>query len=212
MTATQAAALAGVMLLGAMSPGPDFALVLRNTLTGGRLSGLACAAGVGIGVLGWALAAALGVAGMLAASATAFAIVKFAGAAYLIVLGLRALISAVRRGSGPSGGPAELASPRVEVPLRTAFTQGLLTNLLNPKAAVFFVALMPQFLPTDVTVARVLELCLITTSVTTGWFSLLAVAVAAIGHVLTRPRVRRTVDTATGTLLIGLGLRVATSP
>lgn len=212
MSVTDAAALAGVILLGAMSPGPDFALVLRTTLAGGRWAGFACALGIALGVLGWALAAALGVAGMLAASATAFTIVKLAGAAYLIFLGVRALVGAFVTGRTEPGGEGAPPVPAAEVRLRSAFGQGLLTNLLNPKAAVFFVALLPQFMPAEVGVVSLAELCLITSLVTLGWFCLLATGVSAMGYLLTRRPVRRAIDVATGTVLVGLGLRVATSP
>lgn len=215
MSVTDAAALAGVILLGAMSPGPDFALVLRTTLAGGRWAGFACALGVALGVLGWALAAALGVAGMLAASATAFAVVKLAGAAYLIFLGVRAVIGAFvtgRSGRTEPGAEGAPPAPAADVRRRSAFGQGLLTNLLNPKAAVFFVALLPQFMPAEVGVVSLVELCLITSLVTLGWFCLLATGVSAVGYLLTRRPVRRAIDVATGTVLVGLGLRVATSP
>ena len=196
--------LAGVMLMGAMSPGPDFALVVRNSLMAGRTSGVFCALGIGVGVLVWAVAAAVGVAGLLAASATLFAIVKLCGAAYLIYLGVRALLSAASKKSGEPERETGTAPGR-----RSAFVQGLVTNLFNPKTAVFFVALLPQFLPAEATVLSVVELCLVTATVTVSWFTILAVSVGTLRTALVRPRVRRVIDAVTGTFLVGLGVRIA---
>src|ERR671930_1061406 len=93
----QVLALSGVILLGAMAPGPDFVIVTRSAALSGRRAGMACAAGIGAGVFAWSAVTAAGVAGLLAASAVAFTIVKLAGAAYLMLLGIRALLAA-RRG------------------------------------------------------------------------------------------------------------------
>src|SRR5262245_20801019 len=141
MSTTQVLALSGVILLGAMSPGPDFVIVTRSAALSGRRAGMACAAGIGAGVFVWSAVTAAGVAGLLAASAVAFTVVKLAGAAYLMLLGIRALLAA-RRGEYSESGAAR---PNLTSPWR-AFRQGLLTNLLNPKVAVFFIALVPQFL------------------------------------------------------------------
>lgn len=196
--------LAGVMLVGAMSPGPDFVLVVRNSMTAGKTTGVFCAMGIGVGVLGWAVAAAVGVAGLLAASATLFSFVKLCGAAYLIYLGIKALLSAASRTTGE----LELTAGAV-MTRRSAFIQGLVTNLLNPKTAVFFVALLPQFLPRETTVVSVVELCVLTGTVTVAWFMILAVAVGSLRGALVRPRVRRVIDALTGTFLVGLGARIA---
>jgi threonine/homoserine/homoserine lactone efflux protein len=196
--------LAGVMLMGAMSPGPDFVLVVLNSLSAGRTSGMFCAMGIGVGILVWAVAAAVGVAGLLAASATLFSLVKLFGAAYLIYLGVRALLSAASKrvvGLEPEAGAA--------LGRRSAFLQGLVTNLLNPKTAVFFVALLPQFLPREATVLSVVELCLLTATVTVSWFTILAVSVGTLRSALVRPRIRRVIDAVTGTFLVGLGARIA---
>ena len=91
--------LGGVILVGAMSPGPDFVLVVRNSLAAGKTGGVFCAFGVGAGVVVWAAAAAVGVAGLLAASAPLFSFVKLCGAAYLVYLGVRALLSAASTSS-----------------------------------------------------------------------------------------------------------------
>lgn len=205
MADTATWALAGVVLLGAMSPGPDFVLVVRNSLASGRTVGLANALGIGAGVLVWAIAAVGGLAGLLATSTVAFTLVKYCGAAYLIYLGLRSLHSAM------AGDPRPSPDAAAHVSRRAAFTQGLTTNLLNPKTAAFFVALLPQFLPSTTDGPAALYTCLVITTVTTGWFALVASAAGGLRSGLSRPRVRRTVDAAAGALLVALGLRIATS-
>jgi threonine/homoserine/homoserine lactone efflux protein len=92
---------------------------------------------------------------------------------------------------------------------RSAFLQGLVTNLLNPKTAVFFVALLPQFVPRETTVLSVVELCLLTATVTVSWFTVLAIAVGSLRSALVRPSVRRVIDSVTGMFLVGLGARIA---
>lgn len=204
LSTTQVLALAGVMLLGSMSPGPDFVVVIRNAAISGRRAGITSAVGVALGVFAWALITAVGVAGLLAASAIAYTIVKLVGAAYLAYLGVRALLAA-RRGDyhlDADTGPKAHG-------LRVAFRQGLLNNLFNPKAAVFFIALVPQFLPDDPTPLSSVELGLICTVVSLAWFTVLAVGIGALRHVFTRRRVRRAIDAAMGTLMVGLGIRIA---
>ncbi|GAA1524046.1 LysE family translocator [Actinomadura kijaniata] len=204
MTFAQVVAFAGVMLLGALAPGPDFAVVVRQAATGGRRAGMAAAAGIAAGVFVWAATAALGVAALLAASATAYTVVKVAGAAYLLYLGVRSLLAA-RRGGGVE--PAAEGGRRASA--WAGFRQGLLTNVLNPKAAAFFVALMPQFLGDDPRVGGTLVLSAVATLVAGAWFLVVANVVGALRQVFSRERVRRTIDGVTGAALIGLGVRMA---
>ncbi len=198
------AALSGVILLGAMSPGPDFVIVTRSAAMSGRRAGMACAAGIGAGVFAWSAVTAAGVAGLLAASAVAFTAVKLAGAAYLMLLGIRALLAA-RRGEYQDLGPRR---PDATSPLR-AFRQGLLTNLLNPKVAVFFIALVPQFLPAAPTVLDTVVLGAVAAVISVLWFCVVANVVGALRRLFARVRVRRVIDTVMGGLLIGLGVRIA---
>ncbi|WP_308042393.1 LysE family translocator [Micromonospora sp. PLK6-60] len=207
MTAATIVAFAGLMALGALSPGPDFAIVVRHAVASGRRRGMATAAGVAAGVFVWVLAAATGVAALLAASATAFTVVKLVGAGYLAYLGIRALRAAARGGDVVA---AEDAGPR-RVGTAAAFRQGLLCNVLNPKAAVFFVALMPQLLGTGATVVDGLLLAVTGASVALLWFVGVANVVAALRRLLRRPAVRRAIDAATGVALLGLGVRLATT-
>jgi threonine/homoserine/homoserine lactone efflux protein len=205
---TQALGLAGVILLAAMSPGPDFVIMLRNVLSGGRRAGMACAAGIASGVLAWAVVTSIGIAGLLAASAVAFTVVKLVGAAYLVLLGVQALLAARR------GGYEQAEEPKVEQARRSAFTayrQGLITNLFNPKVAVFFVALWPQFLPHEATATDTAILTVVAGMTSLVWFIVLANVVTALRGFLTASKVRRTIDAVMGTLLVGIGVRIAIS-
>jgi threonine/homoserine/homoserine lactone efflux protein len=139
-------AFVGTCVVMIVTPGPDTALVIRNALRGGRPGGVGTAAGVVCGQACWTLATCVGVAALLRASQPAFTAVRLAGAAYLVVLGVAALRDAVRgTGDGPpsgavAGGASGLA------PL-VAVRQGMVSNLGNPKSAVFFLSLLPQFVP-----------------------------------------------------------------
>lgn len=205
MTVTHLLAFAGIVLVAAMAPGPDFAIVVRQSVASGVRSGMAAAIGVGAGVFVWAVSAAIGVAALLSASALAFTIVKVVGAAYLLYLGVQALRSAARRVD--STGPTDDAG-RPEA-IWTSFRQGLVTNVLNPKAAAFFVALMPQFVGDDSAYGATLLLAGVAGATAIGWFCVLANLVGALRRVLTRPRVRRAIDAVTGTALVALGIRLA---
>ncbi|GAB1511882.1 LysE family translocator [Actinophytocola sp. KF-1] len=208
MTVTQALALAGVILLAAMSPGPDFVIMLRSVLSGGRRAGMACGAGIASGVLVWAVVTSVGIAGVLAASAVAFTVVKLVGAAYLVLLGVQSLLAARR------GGYEQTKEPAAEQTRRSAFVayrQGLLTNIFNPKVAVFFLALWPQFLPHDATVADTSILAAVAAGTSLVWFTVLSNVVTALRRFLTASKVRRTIDAVMGTLLVGIGVRIAIS-
>jgi threonine/homoserine/homoserine lactone efflux protein len=202
---TQALTLAGVILLGAMAPGPDFLVVLRSVLSGGRRAGMACAAGIACGLLGWAGITSVGIAGLLATSAVAFTTVKLAGAAYLVYLGIRALLTARR------GGYTEAPEPAKAKSAGGAFAAGLLTNLLNPKVAVFFLALWPQLLPAHASVLDTATLAGVAAGTALLWFLVLANVVTVLRRFLTAAKVRRTIDAVTGTLLVGIGVRIAVS-
>jgi threonine/homoserine/homoserine lactone efflux protein len=136
------------------------------------------------------------VAALLVASEPAFVAVKLAGAAYLIYLGARSLLAAVRRAT------ATHARSQSGSELR----QGLLSNLGNPKMAIFFSSLLPQF---GHSFAALLALGLLFCALTLTWLSLYAIAVARAGDVLRRPPIRRTIDAVTGTALVALGVRLA---
>jgi threonine/homoserine/homoserine lactone efflux protein len=191
-------AFLGVSAVVIVTPGQDTALTIRNTLLGGRRSGVSTAFGVSGGQTVWALATSAGVAAVLQHSEPAFVAVKLAGAAYLVFLGLQTLVPALR----PRGWKAK-ASPRGR-PLR----QGLVSNLGNPKMAIFFTSLLPQF-AAQPSVGPLLFLGLVFSTMTLAWLVGYAFAVATAGDLLRRSRVRRVLDALTGTVLVAFGLRLA---
>jgi threonine/homoserine/homoserine lactone efflux protein len=200
-------AFLGISILVIVTPGPDTAMTVRNTLLGGRAGGVSTALGVATGQMIWALATSVGIVALLVASEPLFAAVKFAGAAYLIFLGGQALLAAVRGVEPPAEG-APAAGPRLSQ--RSAFLQGLISDLGNPKMAVFFSSLLPQFAPHgDGAFATLVLLGLVFCALTFTWLTFYAFAIARIGAALRRPRIRRTLEAATGTVLIALGLRLA---
>ena len=196
-------AFLGISLMVIMTPGQDTALTIRNTLVGGRANGLRTALGVACGQLVWALAASTGLAAVLAASEPAFDAIQLAGAAYLILLGAHALRDAIR-------GSAEAVAPAAGRGRGRGFRQGLVSNLGNPKMAVFFTGLLPQFAPTEGSaLATMLALGVVFAALTLLWLTLYAFAVARARDALSRPRVRRALDAVMGTALVALGIRLA---
>jgi threonine/homoserine/homoserine lactone efflux protein len=194
-------AFAGLAAVVIVTPGQDTALTIRNTLAGGRRAGVRTAVGVVCGQAVWALAASVGAAALIVASEPAFTALKLAGAAYLVFLGGATLLAAVR--GHPAGHDADAPHDRHEL------RQGLLSNLGNPKMAVFFTSLLPQF---GESFAALLGFGLAFCALTLGWLSAYAAVVARAGDVLRRPRVRRSLDAVTGTALVTLGVRLATVP
>jgi threonine/homoserine/homoserine lactone efflux protein len=191
-----------------VTPGQDTALTIRNSLLGGRRAGVFTAVGVSAGQALWTLAASAGVAALLVAWEPAFVALKLAGAAYLLYLGAQALAGALRPHARRASATAHGA--RTQAP-RTALRQGLVSNLGNPKMAVFFTSLLPQFAPGgDASFVTMLLLGLLFCSLTLAWLSAYAAAVAKAGDLLRRPRVRRVLDGVTGAVLVAFGLRLAT--
>ncbi len=197
-------AFLAVSLLVIVTPGQDTALTIRNTLVGGRRSGFFTAVGVASGQAVWALATSAGVAALLVASEPVFMALRLAGAMYLVLLGAQALLSAFRR---PAASVDVSTRP---VSSGRALRQGLLSNLGNPKMAVFFTSLLPQFAAGSATFSRLLLLGLLFCALTLAWLSLYAVVVERAGELLRRPRVRQAMEAVTGVVLVGLGLRLAT--
>jgi threonine/homoserine/homoserine lactone efflux protein len=194
-------AFLGIALLVIVTPGQDTALTIRNTLAGGRRAGSLTALGVAAGQAVWTIGAAAGVTAVLLASERVFEALRLAGAAYLVALGAATLLGALR-------GRTAHAAARSPARAGASFRQGLLSNLGNPKMAVFFTSLLPQFAGSF---APMLALGLDFCTLTLGWLSAYAYAVARAGDVLRRPRVRRAIEAATGAVLVALGLRVATA-
>ncbi|HZH09917.1 MAG TPA: LysE family translocator [Microvirga sp.] len=190
-----------------ITPGPDTAITIRNTLFAGRAGGVMTALGIASGQAIWALATSAGIVALLLASEPLFLAIKYAGAAYLIFLGLQALREAIR--------PSAATATDEERPIRTmsavaAFRQGVISDLGNPKMAVFFASLLPQFVPAEnATFFSFFVLGLIFALMTLAWLILYAIVVSKIGDVLRRPAIRRWIEGATGSVLIALGVRVA---
>jgi threonine/homoserine/homoserine lactone efflux protein len=201
-----AAAFLGISALVIVTPGQDTVLTIRNTLLGGRAGGTFTAVGVAFGQFIWTLAASAGVTAMLLASEPAFAAVRLAGAAFLVYLGVQALVAAARGGTAR----AVVAGRAKRLHARAALRQGLVSNLGNPKMAVFFTSLLPQFVPAGPTAfLNMLGLGLVFCCMTLTWLSVYAVVVGRAGHVLERPMIRRALDGVVGTVLVVFGIRLA---
>ncbi|HET7855465.1 MAG TPA: LysE family translocator [Gaiellaceae bacterium] len=202
------AAFLGVSAIVIVTPGQDTALTIRNTLLGGRRAGVFTALGVCSGQACWTVAASAGIAALLVASEPAFVAVKVAGAAYLVFLGAQSLWSAVRR--VPRHRLETAVSGRSLEP-RVAFRQGLVSNLGNPKMAVFFTSLLPQFTPGgEAAFGVMLALGFVFWTMTLVWLIAYAFAVARAGDFLRRPRIRRALDAVVGAVLVAFGLRLVT--
>lgn len=203
-------AFVGIAALVIIAPGPDTVLVTKNALLHGRGAALGTSLGVNTGLLIWTVAAAFGVAALVRESALAFTVLKLMGAAYLIWLGLGALRAARRRSAHELlGGPyrgAPLGALR-------GFRQGLLSNLGNPKIAVFFTSLLPQFVsPREPILEPFLLLGGLFVLMTLVWLCSYALLTARLSVVLARPAVKAALDAVTGVVLVGLGVRLALEP
>ena len=203
MLATLAAFLA-VSAVVICTPGQDTALTIRNTLAGGRRNGIATACGVACGQAVWTVAASAGLVALLDASEPIFHALKLLGGLYLLYLGMHSLRRALT--DGADEGPVADATPT----RRRGFRQGVLSNLGNPKMAVFFATLLPQFAPGGAFLP-LLALGLLFCSLTFSWLTLYAFAVSKARNLI-RGRVRRALDALTGVILAALGLRLATEP
>jgi threonine/homoserine/homoserine lactone efflux protein len=203
----EALAFLGVCALVICTPGPDTALTIRNSIVGGRRGGVHTAAGIAAGQLVWTVAASIGIAGLLQASQPAFVALKIVGAAYLMFLGAQSIMAAVR--DRPNKAEREIRS--TELGPWSALRQGFISNLANPKMAVFFLSLLPQFVQAPSgSFAALIPLGLVFCLMTFGWLSIYAFALDRIGPLLQRSRVRRTLNAVTGTLLVAFGFRLAT--
>jgi len=185
-----------------MTPGPDMALVMRNALRCGPRAAATTAWGVGVGILGWAIASGVGLAALLSASAVTFSVVKLAGAAYLVYLGLKSF----RGGFVREPLPATSVSGRLS---DDPFLQGVLGNLLNPKAAVIFLTVLPQFIHPSDPVIRLIAMLAVFELMIVGWLHLYGLAVARAGQAFGTSHLRRWLSSLTGAVLVGLGFRLA---
>lgn len=195
--------LLGVCLLGAISPGPSLAVVLNNTVAGGRGAGLVCALAHGLAVGLYALVTVAGLALLIARSPLLYTGLQLAGAGYLGYLGIRNLRN---RAGAP---PMPTAESAAGVAHASAASSGFLVAFLNPKLAIFMLALFSQFLPPEPDIATHALMVATVTLTDALWYALVALVIAT-GPVLQRlQRSARVVDRVFGVLLIGLGLTVA---
>ena len=184
----------------AVIPGPGMLYVLARTVRGGKREGILSTLGTGVAGLLHTLAAALGISAVLATSAVAFAVIKWLGAAYLIYLGVRTLL--------------EKHTPQLDTNVtsssRGAFTQGILTEVLNPKTALFFLAFIPQFVsPEGLVFLQFVTLGFITTLLTSGADFVVVWATGPLSGMLRNKRGQKVQRFASGGVLIGLGVYVA---
>jgi threonine/homoserine/homoserine lactone efflux protein len=196
----------GTGILLNLTPGQDTMFIIGRSLSGGLRAGIASAFGIAVGSICHTLAAALGFSAILATSATAFTVVKLVGAAYLIYLGGRMLLS--KAASLPEAAPQASSPGRA----RSSFLQGILTNILNPKVALFFLAFLPQFIDPASSSKALAFLALGATFISTGliWCLVLAGGASKLRGFFSRnPTVRTMIDRVTGALFVTLGIRLA---
>jgi len=190
-----------VALVVVFTPGPATALVIRNALRGGTRAAWATTAGNSTGIFLWATASVLGISALVAASEAAFTVLKVVGAVVLVVIGLQSIWHA------RNGMPVEIEpEPRS----RNHFREGLLTSFANPKLAVFFIALFPQFVPEgDPVLPATVMMALIIVVMDLIWFTTIALLVGRAKRILTESKWRRRMETASGSVLVALGIRLA---
>ncbi|MGA8017207.1 MAG: LysE family translocator [Candidatus Dormiibacterota bacterium] len=202
------AAFVAISALLIVSPGPDMAMVTRNALRFGRHAALLTGYGVATGIAIWGLASFLGLAVLLESSAVAFTVLKLVGAAYLVVLGTIALVRRPHR-SGAATDAADIERGAPAGRDRTAFAQGLLGNLLNPKAGIIFVTVLPQFIRPGDSPLRLLLMLATFEAILLGWLTLYGYLVVRTSRGRAGVRIRGVLNRVAGLVLIGLGVRLA---
>jgi threonine/homoserine/homoserine lactone efflux protein len=203
----QLATFAAVAALVILLPGPDLVLVTRSVLAGGRRSGLLTALGIATGSATWALAAAVGLAALLAAAPDVLSLVRWLGAGYLAWLGMRSLLG---RAQGLSDTGAEPTSGEGRQRSWTApYRIGIISNLLHPGQVVFYTSMLPQFIdPARDATGQALLLGAVFVALALGWFSLYAL-LAAMVPLARWSSVSPTLQRVTGVVLVGFALRLA---
>lgn len=197
-------AFAGVSLLLAVTPGPDMAVVTKNALAHGRRGVVLTTSGIGLALVIWVGATAVGLSALLRTSGQLLFVLKVAGAAYLAYLGIRTLLESRTR-------PVDLlAGTPPAAPARDVFRQGFLSAISNPKLGVFFVTFLPQFvLPGQAVLPRLLELGVTFAVIGWLWMNAYGFFVTRLRDVITAPRVRQWMQRVTGLVLLAFGARVA---
>jgi threonine/homoserine/homoserine lactone efflux protein len=196
-------AFIAISLLLAVTPGPDMALVTRNALAHGPRGVFLTTAGIAVALVVWVTASAVGVAAVLKASTTLFYALKLIGGLYLAYLGIRAWLASREK-------PGDLLAGAKAAPAGSIFRQGLISAGTNPKLGVFFVTFLPQFVdPHQQLLPQLLLLGSVFALIGWTWMNVYGLLISRIRDFITAPRVRQWMDRLTGTVLIGLGVRLA---
>ncbi len=206
---TVSAIIAFCLAVGLLTiiPGLDTALVLRTAVISGRKSAMLAASGIALGSLGWGVIVALGLGALLTVSEVAYLILQYAGAAYLCFLGGKMVKDAIMQKGTSAKAPDSLVH---DIEGSRWLARGFLTNILNPKVGVFYVSLLPHFIPAGANVANFsIVLASIHAAMGVAWFAVLTTATAPLTRFLNKPATVRSLDGMTGTVLIALGLRLA---
>ena len=207
---SQVAAFVVIAGLLTVTPGADTMLVIRNVMARGRGAGLLTTLGTSTGVFLHATLSALGLSVILVRSATAFEVVKIIGAGYLIWLGTQSLRQAFRRAQVESQDPSRADSPVSPAKGRRSFFEGLLSNVLNPKVAVFYLAFLPQFIsPGDWVLGKSVLLAAIHWVENVMWLSFVTLLLSRVRSWITQPGVKRAIEATTGAVMMGFGVRLA---
>lgn len=216
----QTLAFIPLALVLTLTPGADTLLVVRNALSRGRASGVATTFGICSGLFIHALVSALGLSVIVLQSALAYSLLKYAGAAYIVYLGIRSLL----RKPGPEpgdepghGDPARIPSSvefgtsrRFSSPLSRSLAEGFLCNVLNPKVVVFYLAILPQFVsPTDPVLAKSLLLTAIHFAMGLVWLVVLSLFLGRMRAFISGDRLRHRLEKVSGAIFVGLGLKMA---
>ncbi|MCW5773977.1 MAG: LysE family translocator [Rhodospirillaceae bacterium] len=201
-------AFVGIALIVIVTPGPDTAVTTRNVFVGGMRAGVFTSLGVTTGLSIWALAASAGITALLVASEPLFFALKLVGGAYLVWLGIQSILSAFRAGDWRVMIRRDGEKRRLGA--GTAYRQGLLSDLSNPKIAAFFTSLLPQFVPQQHAAFHDFAVLGLTfAAITLVWLVFYSWLIATAGNVLARPRIRRILEAVMGAVLIALGIRLA---
>ncbi|HSS60824.1 MAG TPA: LysE family translocator [Candidatus Limnocylindrales bacterium] len=201
---TQILAFAGVSLLLAVTPGPDMAVVTKNALAHGRRGVILTTSGIGLALVTWVTATAVGLSALLRTSGEVLLVLKIVGACYLAYLGVRTLLES-RAQPGDLLGATPPAAPAHAV-----FRQGFLSAISNPKLGVFFVTFLPQFVqPGQAVLPRLFELGVTFAVIGWVWMNVYGLFVTRLRQVITAPRVRQWMQRVTGVVLLGFGARLA---
>ena len=201
MTLTTWLSLVAICCLGAMSPGPSLAVVLRHTISNGRVHGMAAAVSHAAGVALWALLTVWGLAVLVVEWPLMYKLLTYAGAMYLMWMGIKALRS---KGTGP------LQVEPIIAPMSEAARDGLMVSLLNPKLAFFFIALFSQFVSAELVMADKLIMTGTAAVIDAVWYIIVALALSQSKVLEKLQSQSATIDKISGVILLGLGLRVLT--